>query len=197
MLFRSTSRSTGCAGPSATVTRRSVCSSSWRTTRRKAKRSRTSASQPTSASWTMRRKRIVSPRSLTASTLRSLRRICSESSYAKSTSSSTSRSRWASRSWSGRSCTCIGRTRRSRIGMARRFGCSTRIRTRYTSVKSEDLYKDILDVPILRELMDLSELPANHPSGVGDPNCPNKGILRKFKVVCHVIFVWRDCAIVT
>ena len=51
-------------------------------------------------------------------------------------------------------------------------------------VKREDLYKDILDVPVLCELMDLSELPANHPSGVGDPNCPNKGILGKFKVMC-------------
>ena len=50
-------------------------------------------------------------------------------------------------------------------------------------VKSEDLYKDIHDVPVLRELMDLSELPANHPSGVGDPNSPHKGILGKFKVV--------------
>ena len=64
-------------------------------------------------------------------------------------------------------------------------------------VKSEDLYKDILDVPVLRELMDLSELPANHRSGDGDPNCPNKGILGKFKVVFLVIFVSRDCAIVT
>ena len=51
-------------------------------------------------------------------------------------------------------------------------------------VKSEDLYKDILDVPVHRELMDLNELPANHPSGVGDPNCTNKGILGKFKVMC-------------
>ena len=56
-------------------------------------------------------------------------------------------------------------------------------------VKSEDLYKDILDVPVRRDLMDLSELPANHPSNVGDPNCPNKDILGKFKVVCYVIFV--------
>ena len=51
-------------------------------------------------------------------------------------------------------------------------------------VKCNDLYKEILDVPVLREQMDLSELPANHPSSVGDPNCPNKGILGKFKVVC-------------
>ena len=56
-------------------------------------------------------------------------------------------------------------------------------------VKSHDLYKDILDVPVLRELMNLSGLSANHPSGVGDLNCPNKGILGKFKVVCNVIFV--------
>ena len=56
-------------------------------------------------------------------------------------------------------------------------------------VKCNDQNKEILDVPVLRELMDLSELPANHPSGVGDPNCPNKGILGKFKVVCYVIIV--------
>ena len=37
-------------------------------------------------------------------------------------------------------------------------------------VKSHDMFKDILDGPVFRELMDLSELPANHPSGVGDPN---------------------------
>ena len=56
-------------------------------------------------------------------------------------------------------------------------------------VKCNDLYKEIFDVPVLRELMDLSELPANNPSGIGDPNCPNKGILGKLKVVCYVIFV--------
>ena len=36
--------------------------------------------------------------------------------------------------------------------------------------------------------MDLSVLPANHPSGVGDTNCPNKSILGKFKVMSYVIF---------
>ena len=61
-------------------------------------------------------------------------------------------------------------------------------------VKCNDLYKEILDVPVFRELMDLSELPANHPSGVGDPNCPNKGILGKFKVVCQVIFFFHVIA---
>ena len=43
------------------------------------------------------------------------------------------------------------------------------------------MYKEILEVPVLRELMDLSELPANQPSGVSDPNCPNKGILASSK----------------
>ena len=57
------------------------------------------------------------------------------------------------------------------------------------NVKSEDLYKEFFDVPVRCELMDLSELPANHPSGIGDPNCPNKSILGKFKVMCKVIFV--------
>ena len=51
-------------------------------------------------------------------------------------------------------------------------------------VKSEDFYKDLLDVPVLRELMNLSKLPTNYPSGVGDPNCPNKGILGKYMVMC-------------
>ena len=36
-------------------------------------------------------------------------------------------------SWSGRSCTCIGRTRLSMIGLARRFGCSTQTLTRKSS----------------------------------------------------------------
>ena len=35
-------------------------------------------------------------------------------------------------------------------------------------VKCTNLDKMILDVPVLRELMDLRELPANHPSRVGD-----------------------------
>ena len=61
-------------------------------------------------------------------------------------------------------------------------------------VMFNDLYKEILDVPVFRELMDLSELPDNHPSGVGDPNCPNKGILGKFKVMCYVKFVSRVIA---
>ena len=55
-------------------------------------------------------------------------------------------------------------------------------------VKRHELYKDILELPVLRELINLSELPANHPSGVSDQNCPNKDILGKFKVMCHVIF---------
>ena len=32
--------------------------------------------------------------------------------------------------------------------------------------------------------MDLSELQAKHPSVVGDPNFPNKGILIKFYLMC-------------
>ena len=65
------------------------------------------------------------------------------------------------------------------------------IRVRYTytdsliiHVKSEDLYKDILDVSVLREMIDLSLLPDNHPIGVGDANCPNKGTLGKFNIMC-------------
>ena len=61
-------------------------------------------------------------------------------------------------------------------------------------VMSHDLYKDILDLPVIRELINLSELPANHLGGVGDRNCQNKGILGKFKVVCYVIFVSRVIA---
>ena len=78
------------------------------------------------------------------------------------------------------------------------------IRLHYTNTdlliflaKSYNLYKTILDVPILRKLMDLSKLPANHSSGVGHPNCQNKGILGKLNVLCHVKYVIRDCAIVT
>ena len=56
-------------------------------------------------------------------------------------------------------------------------------------VKSHDLYKDIFDVPVLREPIELHELPDNYPSGVGDATCPNKGILGKFKVLYHMIFV--------
>ena len=64
-------------------------------------------------------------------------------------------------------------------------------------VNINDLYKNILDVPVFRELRDLSEPPAIHPSGVGESNCPNKAIPSKIKVVCHLKIVWRDCAIVT
>ena len=56
-------------------------------------------------------------------------------------------------------------------------------------VKSNNLDKEIFDVPVLRDLMEISELPANHLSGIGDVNCLNKGILGKFKIVCYVIFV--------
>ena len=54
-------------------------------------------------------------------------------------------------------------------------------------VKSHNLYKDSLDVPVLRQLMEFSELPANHLRVVGDPNCLNNRILGKFKVMCNVI----------
>ena len=55
-------------------------------------------------------------------------------------------------------------------------------------VKCNDLYKEILDVRVLSEMMDLSEVFANHPSGVSDPTCPKTNILGKFNVLCHGIF---------
>ena len=55
-------------------------------------------------------------------------------------------------------------------------------------VKIHDFYKNIFDVLVFRELIDFTTRPANHVSGVGNPNCSNKGIFGKFEVVCHVIF---------
>ena len=40
---------------------------------------------------------------------------------------------------------------------------------------TNDLYKEILDVPQLRRMFDFSEIPANHPSCLGTPDDPNRG----------------------
>ena len=40
---------------------------------------------------------------------------------------------------------------------------------------TNDLYKELLDVPPLRRLFDFSKIPANHPSCLGTPNDPNRG----------------------
>ena len=51
-------------------------------------------------------------------------------------------------------------------------------------IKSEDLFQEIKSQPALRDLMDLSVIPANHPSGVGDPNDPRAGVVGYFKDEC-------------
>ena len=53
------------------------------------------------------------------------------------------------------------------------------------------MHKDIVNVPVFRELKDFSELPAYQPSGVGDPYCLNKGLLpRQVKNIVsrHICF---------
>ena len=46
---------------------------------------------------------------------------------------------------------------------------------------TNDLYKELLDVPQLRRLFDFSEIPANHPSCLGTFGDPNKGKVGFFK----------------
>ena len=62
-----------------------------------------------------------------------------------------------------------------------------KMRMLYTNTESgimqfftKDLYKELLDVPQLQSLFDISEIPANHPSCLGTPNDPNKGIVGFF-----------------
>ena len=46
---------------------------------------------------------------------------------------------------------------------------------------TEDLYRELLDVPQLRGLFDFSEIPANHSSYLGAPDDPNRGKVGFFK----------------
>ena len=61
-------------------------------------------------------------------------------------------------------------------------------------VKNHDLYKNIFEVYVFGDIIDLCKFLANKPSNDGDLNCPNKSILNKFIVVCFVLFVWRVIA---
>ena len=40
---------------------------------------------------------------------------------------------------------------------------------------TEDLYRELLDVPQLRGIFDFSEIPVNHSSNLGAPKDPNQG----------------------
>ena len=63
-----------------------------------------------------------------------------------------------------------------------------RMRMLYTDTDSlilqfftEDLYRELLNVPQLRGIFDFSEIPANHPSHLGAPDDPNRGKVGFFK----------------
>ena len=50
----------------------------------------------------------------------------------------------------------------------------------YLHVTCEDFYKELIDVPTLRFWMDFSDIPAYHPSGIGNCTNLNAGVLGKF-----------------
>ena len=54
-------------------------------------------------------------------------------------------------------------------------------------VISHDLYNNSLEMLVLRKLMVLGELSANHRNGISDPYSLNKSILGKLNLVWHVI----------
>ena len=51
-------------------------------------------------------------------------------------------------------------------------------------IKSDDLFVELKGQPALRDLMDFSVFPANHPSGVAEPNDPRAGVVGYFKDEC-------------
>ena len=51
-------------------------------------------------------------------------------------------------------------------------------------VESDDLYKELKTQPQLRELIDFSSIPSNHPSGVGETDDPSSGVVGYFKDEC-------------
>ena len=51
----------------------------------------------------------------------------------------------------------------------------------YLHVTCEDFYKELIDVPALREWLDFSDILPNHPSGIGNVPNVNAGVLGKFK----------------
>ena len=51
-------------------------------------------------------------------------------------------------------------------------------------IKSDDLFVELKSQPALRDLIDFSVFPANHPSGVSEPNDPRAGVVGYFKDEC-------------
>ena len=51
-------------------------------------------------------------------------------------------------------------------------------------VASDDLYVELKSQPQLRDLIDFSSIPSNHPSGVGEPDDPRSGVVGYFKDEC-------------
>ena len=52
-------------------------------------------------------------------------------------------------------------------------------------IKSKDLFLELKSKPELRNLIDFSVIPANHPSSTGDPNDPRAGVVGYFKDECN------------
>ena len=48
-------------------------------------------------------------------------------------------------------------------------------------IESDDAYAEIKSQPQLRDIVDFSSIPANHPSGVGEPNDPRSGVVGYLK----------------
>ena len=51
-------------------------------------------------------------------------------------------------------------------------------------VESDDLYTELKSQPLLRDFIDFSSIPANHPSCVGEPDDPRSGVVGYFKDEC-------------
>ena len=51
-------------------------------------------------------------------------------------------------------------------------------------VESDDLYKELKTHQQLRNLIDFSSIPSNHPNGVGEPDDPRSGVVDYFKDEC-------------
>ena len=51
----------------------------------------------------------------------------------------------------------------------------------YLHVECEDLYIELIDTKTLRNWIDFSDIPANHPSGIGNYTTLNPDVLGKFK----------------
>ena len=52
------------------------------------------------------------------------------------------------------------------------------------SIKSNDYFVELKSQRQLRELIDFSSIPANYPSGVGEPNDSRSGVVGYFKDEC-------------